>query len=201
MSFPNRIVGHRDADPRTLIPHRLNIWDHPPAQWGAVRESLDLLGFIDQILINQRTGHILNGHLRVELAIEAGEALVPVVEIDVDEVEEPLILATFDRLGQLAPFDHEKVVELLADASFQLDDSQLTLQNTLAAWQAEAQQALLVQEGLSADLGVVRIQIGSYRQELEMTRYTPWMDGLVEDTGGGEDAICAEILRRLGFDA
>ena len=57
---------------------------------------------------------IAGGHLRVALALERGEAPVPIVEVDLCEDEERVILATFDPLGAMANGDAAAVQDLLA---------------------------------------------------------------------------------------
>jgi hypothetical protein len=66
------------------------------------------------VIRNRRTGHLLDGHARVEEARARGEASVPVVEVDLSEEEEQLVLATLDPLGAMAEADTAMLTELLA---------------------------------------------------------------------------------------
>jgi hypothetical protein len=64
--------------------------------------------------VNRTTGRLLDGHLRVELAIAAGEASVPVTYVELTEEEERLVLASFDPLGAMATADARRLEDLLA---------------------------------------------------------------------------------------
>ncbi|MDA1241306.1 MAG: hypothetical protein O2798_10775, partial [Chloroflexi bacterium] len=65
-------------------------------------------------IVNQRTGHVVDGHARIVLAISRGEAAVPVVYVDLDEDEERLILATLDPLSAMAETGSEAMAALMA---------------------------------------------------------------------------------------
>jgi hypothetical protein len=61
------------------------------------------------------TGHLVDGHLRVELAVRRGEKTVSVTYVKLSEKEEALVLATLNPLAAMAENDHAKLRELLAD--------------------------------------------------------------------------------------
>lgn len=54
--------------------------------------------------MSHATGRILDGHARVEEALEQGEE-VPVTYLDLTEDEEMIMLATFDPIGAMATYD------------------------------------------------------------------------------------------------
>lgn len=108
----SRIVGHGEEAPDQLLAHPANWRLHPKAQQEALASVLSEIGFIQDIIVNQRTGHVLDGHLRVELALSRGEPAVPVVYVDLSEAEEEIALATFDPISTLAAADKEKLAEL-----------------------------------------------------------------------------------------
>jgi len=68
---------------------------------------LDEVGWVQSVLVNERTGYMLDGGLRRDVAVRRKQALVPVVYIDVTEEEELLILATFDPITALAEADDD----------------------------------------------------------------------------------------------
>lgn len=197
MSFQNRIVGHLELDPRYLVRHQLNFWIHPKVQQDAVRASLDAIGFVDSVVVNRATNTILNGHLRVALAIEAGLATVPVTLVDVPVEDESLVIATFDRLGLMAPFDHEKVIDLIGE----LDTAapEIELSGMLDTWLGEAEKAYAIQEQLRREREGAKVHVGTWRQAVSMDSYLAWLAELEVSTGGGEDAIAEAVLRRLGI--
>lgn len=113
----NRIVAHAEVDPRSLVEHPENWRKHPPIQQEALRGALDDIGWIQQIVVNQRTGRMIDGHLRVALAIHHGEASIPVSYVDLDEREERLALASLDPIAALAGADAEQLARLLQQVS------------------------------------------------------------------------------------
>lgn len=113
----NRIVGHGNADPKTLSPHPLNWRTHPEYQKDALDGVLREVGWVQQIVVNQRTGTMIDGHLRVALALEQKAKEVPVVYVDLGEEEERLVLATLDPISAQAEADAMKLKALLDDVS------------------------------------------------------------------------------------
>jgi hypothetical protein len=73
------------------------------------------VGWVAQVLVNKTTGHVVDGHLRVELAISRNEQTVPVTYVELSKDEERLVLATLDPLAAMASADTAKLAELLAD--------------------------------------------------------------------------------------
>ena len=74
---------------------------------------LGRVGWVDDVTVNRRTGRIINGHLRVRMAIERREPSVPVRYVDLSEDEERLVLATLDPITGLAVADTAALDELL----------------------------------------------------------------------------------------
>ena len=85
---------------------------HPKQQQDALGEVLDRVGWVQDVIVNQRTGFVVDGHLRVAMAISRSEA-VPVVYVDLTEEEEALVLASIDPLSAMAGKDTEKLNELM----------------------------------------------------------------------------------------
>lgn len=114
-AWADRIVGTGNADPRELGANPENWRQHPLHQRQALRDVLDRVGWVQQVVVNQRTGHLVDGHLRVELAAEREEPTLPVVYVDLDPEEERLVLATLDPLAALAVPDVEALAALVAN--------------------------------------------------------------------------------------
>lgn len=113
LGWKNRITGHGEATPEELMPNPLNWRAHPGLQRSALVGVLNEVGWVQQVVFNKQTGHLIDGHLRVDLARGKGE-LVPYVEVDLSEEEERLILATLDPLAALATTDQEALDALLS---------------------------------------------------------------------------------------
>lgn len=121
----SRIVGEADVDPRTLAPHPDNWRKHPERQQRALSGVLSKVGWVQRVVVNIRTGRILDGHARVELACKHGEASVPIVRVDLSEEEEKLVLATLDPIGALADADNAKLEELIGQVLSNGDNADL----------------------------------------------------------------------------
>lgn len=114
-NWRNRIVGEGEEAPDQLLANPANWRIHPKAQQDALNDTLGDIGWIQRIIVNQRTGHVIDGHLRIALAMRNNEPTVPVAYVDLDEREEALALATIDPIAAMAVADKEKLDELLHD--------------------------------------------------------------------------------------
>jgi len=113
--WANRIVGEGEEAPDQLLANPANWRTHPKAQQDALEGVLNEVGWVDRVIVNQRTGHIVDGHLRVTLALRRNEPTIPVHYVDLDEAEEALILATLDPIAAMASADKSQLDALLRD--------------------------------------------------------------------------------------
>src|SRR5262245_5153725 len=100
--------------PAALVGNPKNWRLHPRHQSDAVTAALDRVGWVQPVIVNKRTGHLVDGHLRVALALSRDEVTIPVSYVDLDEEEERLVLATLDPLGALAGQDEAALKGLLS---------------------------------------------------------------------------------------
>lgn len=75
------------------------------------------MGWVQQVMVNRRTGNLVDGHARVEEALSQGEATVPVLYVDLSPEEEALVLATLDPIAAMADADGARLAELLEGVS------------------------------------------------------------------------------------
>lgn len=129
----SRIVGHGEEIPDKLLANARNWRIHNKRQQDALASVLDRVGWVQNCVVNRRTGYIVDGHLRVALAIRRGEPSVPVVYVDLSEEEEQLVLATLDPIGAMADADKEILDALLGNIS----NDEGTLNDLLGLIQAE----------------------------------------------------------------
>jgi hypothetical protein len=122
-AWRNRITGSGEEAPEQLLANPRNWRTHPTGQRNALRGSLDTVGWVQMVMVNRVTGHVVDGHARIEEAISRGEPTVPVLYVDLSPEEEALVLATLDPIGAMAERDHGKLEELLAEVS--VDDAGL----------------------------------------------------------------------------
>ena len=123
VAWRNRIVGSGEEAPDQLVANPANWRTHPGPQRDALRGSLTEVGWVQQVMVNQRTGFVVDGHARVEEALSRGEATVPVIYVDLSPEEEALVLATLDPIGAMATRDDARLTALLAE--LQVDDAGL----------------------------------------------------------------------------
>lgn len=116
-AWRNRIVGEGDEPPDQLLANPMNFRTHPGTQADALRGVLADVGWVQRIIVNRRSGHVVDGHLRVAEALKAGAATVPVLYVDLDEAEERLILSTLDPLSAMAGTDAAQLDALLREVS------------------------------------------------------------------------------------
>lgn len=111
--WKNRIVGHGEENPDQLLANPRNWRTHPKEQKNALSGILKEVGYVQSVIVNKRTGYILDGHARVELAMAQGQPSIPVVYVDLSEDEEGLVLAVLDPIGAMAGADHTQLMQLL----------------------------------------------------------------------------------------
>jgi len=166
--WASRIVGEADVRPTVLIPNPLNFRSHPKSQQRAMNGVLDELGWIQRVIVNKRTGHIIDGHLRAEMALENHEATVPVCYVDLSENEERLALATFDPISAMAIADEDIHAALLR--SIECDNAALNdlLGVTEAEQSAARQTGSSDQSGSLSERFEILITAGSECEQAEL---------------------------------
>ena len=134
MEYQNRIVDHGIIKVKDILFNPWNWRFHPKHQQKVLRGALEELGWIQEVIINKRTGHLVDGHLRVELAARDGIVEIPVTYIDVSDAEEKKILLTLDPIAAMAIEDVKKRDELIA----QLEDEDIGLITLMEELEHEA---------------------------------------------------------------
>ena len=195
-----RITRYATASPADLTPHPLNARLHTTPQRAALTALLDSVGWVRRVLVNEQTGHILNGHLRVEEAKASGQERIPVAYTDLDEREERLVLGLFDALGEMALADVETLTELLDQAQVHAEP----LQVLLATLALEVGIGLELDDGKTPDEtppepANVTGKFGELRLHIERDLFERWRETLYQAVGFDESAIVGEIQRRLGL--
>lgn len=110
----NRIVGSGEEQLDQIMFNPRNWRIHPLSQQDALKGVLEEVGWVQQVIVNKRTGNLIDGHLRCQLAAREGAVTIPVVYVDVSEDEEALVLATLDPIGAMAATDKQKLEEILS---------------------------------------------------------------------------------------
>ncbi len=130
--WQDRIIGQGKENPEQLLANPQNWRIHPKHQQEALKGALEQIGWIQQVIVNQRTGHLVDGHLRVELSMREGEREVPVVYVDLSEDEEKLALATIDPLSAMAETDQGMLDRLVEGLEVDSDGLNLLLDSLVS---------------------------------------------------------------------
>jgi hypothetical protein len=112
-------------DPAQLADNPANWKYHPPEQRAAFGELKSKVGWAGAALLNERTGKLLDGHMRKGMTASEG-APVPVLIGSWDEEQERLILASLDPTGWMAIGDRRKLNDLLAGPMPSLQSKEMT---------------------------------------------------------------------------
>jgi hypothetical protein len=113
--YKNRIIGSGEESLDNILFNPRNWRIHPLNQQDALKGVLEEVGWVQQVIINKRTGNLIDGHLRCQLAAREGNKTIPVLYVDIDEAEEELVLATLDPIAGLAATDKAKLDKLFQD--------------------------------------------------------------------------------------
>lgn len=114
MDIKNRIKEFKLVDPRELKKNPKNHHTHPVAQRRALKEAMDSLGWVQPLTLNEVTGNLVDGHARLDEALELNIEHVPVIIVELSEEEEAVALAAIVKTGHMAEIDRTLEADLLA---------------------------------------------------------------------------------------
>lgn len=110
----SRIVGHGKESPEQLLANPLNSYKiHPTEQQQAVQGLIDEVGVVKSVIVNRSTGYVLDGHLRVALAISRREEEIDVEYVELTEEEEALVIVALDYTAGMSAVDREELKNAL----------------------------------------------------------------------------------------
>jgi hypothetical protein len=113
--WQNRITRYGEEAPDQLLANDKNWRVHPKAQQDALEGALRKVGIVQNVVVNERSGKMIDGHLRAQMAISSGQPTVPITYVNLSDDEEALILATIDPVTGLAGTDQELLDSLITD--------------------------------------------------------------------------------------
>lgn len=117
MTWKNKIIGHDNVPPEQLMAHPENWRIHPKFQQEALRGVINDVGYIKSVTVNKRSGRVIDGHLRVTLALRDSIPTIPVEYVDLTEEEEAEALLTLDPIAALAGSDKDNLEALLSQVN------------------------------------------------------------------------------------
>lgn len=68
-------------------------------QLVSLKQSIERFGFVDPVIVNDRTGVLVGGHQRIKAAKELGLKQVPVVAVNLDEAEEKALNVALNKIS------------------------------------------------------------------------------------------------------
>jgi hypothetical protein len=101
--------------PSELADNPANWRRHPEGQQAALEGILDEVGWAGACLFNERTGRLIDGHLRRKVGQARGDEKIPVLVGNWTEEQEATILASLDPIGAMATADTAKLEALLRE--------------------------------------------------------------------------------------
>lgn len=119
--IPRNAMRFEWLSPRQIADHDLNWKTHPSLQREAYREFLGEVGWVGALLYNERTGRLIDGHMRLQDALENNLDEVPVLVIDIDQEVEIKALALLDQIGVMFDTRRPAVQKLAEIASTRSD--------------------------------------------------------------------------------
>lgn len=102
MTWQNRIVASGVERPEDLLANPNNWRIHPEHQQKPLEAILNDVGFVQCVIVNKTTGHLVDGHARVMVAMRNNQKTIPVDYVELTEEEELLALATLDPISNMA---------------------------------------------------------------------------------------------------
>lgn len=100
-----------DVDQLLANPYNWRI--HTEMQQQSLAGLVDDIGFMGAVEVNINSGHMLDGHLRVILALRSGWKQLPTDYYDLTDEEEYKYLLSKDWVASMAASDRQKLDELL----------------------------------------------------------------------------------------
>ena len=125
MKWTNKIIGHDEVAPDQLLAHPLNWRLHPQYQQKTLSDTINDVGYIKSVTVNKTTGRVIDGHLRVTLAMRNEEETIPVEYVELSETEEAEALLVLDPIAGMAMHDEKNVgalSELVATESSRIKE-------------------------------------------------------------------------------
>ena len=127
--YINRIIESVELDPREVVPNKKNWRRHPKHQKEAMDKTLENIGWIQDVIVNKTTGNLIDGHLRLELALKNKERKIPVKFVELTENEEIMALTTFDPLSSMAETNRDALNALIASLQKESQDTEDDVEN------------------------------------------------------------------------
>lgn len=94
------------------------------SEYEKLKRSIEIFGYVEPVIWNKKTGHIVGGHQRFKVLKEQGATEVDCVVLDMDESEEKALNIALNKVS--GDWDMPKLAELLEDLDKSMFDVSLT---------------------------------------------------------------------------
>lgn len=205
--WEDRIIGEDEVAPSSLLANPRNWRIHTDAQRASLNEAMDEIGWIQRVIVNQRTGFVVDGHLRVAQAIAGGEETIPILYVDLSEGEEGVILASLDSMVSFAVTDQDQLAGLLdsieleqgplydaIDSLLERDEGEEGDEDDEEDSEDDLDTEPPPEEEIEIDCG--KVIFGEFTIYIEWLTLDAWFKDLL--VCYGDDGLEAEIRKRLG---
>jgi len=91
-AWPILCTGHDSRHPMSLVPNPRDPVGHGPDDMDLIDANPMEFGWIQPVIVNLTTTHVIDGHSRVRLAIAHGQKLVPVTYVDLTAAQEERLM-------------------------------------------------------------------------------------------------------------
>ena len=195
-SWQSKVVRHADVAPADLLAHPDNVTIHTVEQQADMERMFKRIGWAASVLVSVNSGRIIDGHMRVAVALNAGATTVPVDYVDLSEEEERKALLYLKRMPSLAGLDRVNLAEVLE----QVATLDVDIEAMASAFARSS--GLLRQQKLMAEKETPQhmdVTIGTFTFQVTWPEYVHWRLGIQDICKTRKATINAEIRRRLGL--
>lgn len=88
-------------------------------EYEKLKNSIQEFGYVEPVIVNDRTGKIVGGHQRINVLRDLGYKEIEVVHVDLDEAHEKALNVALNKIS--GTWDAEKLEDLLRDINLETD--------------------------------------------------------------------------------
>lgn len=88
-------------------------------EYEKLKNSIQEFGYVEPVIVNDRTGKIVGGHQRINVLKDLGYKEIEVVHVDLDEAHEKALNIALNKIS--GSWDAEKLEDLLRDINLETD--------------------------------------------------------------------------------
>ena len=82
-------------------------------EYEKLKNSILTFGYVEPVLWNKRTGHIIGGHQRYKVLVEMGKSEIDCVVVDMDEENEKALNVALNKVS--GDWDKDKLMLLIEE--------------------------------------------------------------------------------------